>query len=224
MISHHSIGRNHLANPLSGLRLFDIQIRLYHTFTPPFISISHHQGRSAFSGHDHIMHATPNHQQPNTNCQKSSSVQFRRFQSHHIAWAALAVDIAFGIVGLGLFCVSYCITTSILVVYFTHTYLPVLYVFSLQPISNKTKKTTNRLVVSQNQRALHIVFPHQFLDSPEWFGVSTDDFFQVSWWVASAVRLAVGEVTFNVFVCICSCDLVCQFDLMNNCIVYFRVV
>lgn len=37
-----------------------------------------------------------------------------------------------------------------------------------------------KLVVSQNQRALHIVFPHQFLDSPEWFGVSTDDYFQVS--------------------------------------------
>ncbi|KAI9590263.1 hypothetical protein GQX74_008431 [Glossina fuscipes] len=37
-----------------------------------------------------------------------------------------------------------------------------------------------QLVVSQNQRALHIVFPHQFLDSPEWFGVSTDDYFQVS--------------------------------------------
>lgn len=36
------------------------------------------------------------------------------------------------------------------------------------------------MVVSQNQRALHIVFPHQFLDSPEWFGVSTDDYFQVS--------------------------------------------
>ncbi|EEB11347.1 popeye domain containing protein, putative [Pediculus humanus corporis] len=36
------------------------------------------------------------------------------------------------------------------------------------------------LVVSQNGRALHIVFPHQFLDSPEWFGVPTDEFFQVS--------------------------------------------
>ncbi|KAG8251452.1 hypothetical protein J6590_079349 [Homalodisca vitripennis] len=36
------------------------------------------------------------------------------------------------------------------------------------------------LVVSQNGRALHIVFPHQFLDSPEWFGVSTDEYFQVS--------------------------------------------
>ncbi|XP_049845298.1 popeye domain-containing 2-like [Schistocerca gregaria] len=39
---------------------------------------------------------------------------------------------------------------------------------------------TGKLVVSQNGRALHIVFPHQFLDSPEWFGVSTDEFFQVS--------------------------------------------
>ncbi|XP_035904394.1 blood vessel epicardial substance isoform X1 [Anopheles stephensi] len=39
---------------------------------------------------------------------------------------------------------------------------------------------SGKLVVSQNQKALHIVFPHQFLDSPEWFGVSTDDFFQVS--------------------------------------------
>jgi hypothetical protein len=37
-----------------------------------------------------------------------------------------------------------------------------------------------RLVVSQNGRALHIVFAHQFLDSPEWFGVSTDEYFQVS--------------------------------------------
>lgn len=34
--------------------------------------------------------------------------------------------------------------------------------------------------MSQNQKALHIVFPNQFLDSPEYFGVSTDDYFQVS--------------------------------------------
>ncbi|XP_049872758.1 blood vessel epicardial substance-like isoform X2 [Pectinophora gossypiella] len=39
---------------------------------------------------------------------------------------------------------------------------------------------SGKLVVSQNQRALHIVFPHHFLDSPEWFGVSTDEYFQVS--------------------------------------------
>ncbi|XP_075227383.1 popeye domain-containing protein 3-like isoform X2 [Lycorma delicatula] len=39
---------------------------------------------------------------------------------------------------------------------------------------------SGKLVVSQNGRALHIVFPHQFLDSPEWFGVSTDEYFQVS--------------------------------------------
>nr|XP_053604511.1 blood vessel epicardial substance-like isoform X2 [Plodia interpunctella] len=39
---------------------------------------------------------------------------------------------------------------------------------------------SGKLVVSQNQRALHIVFRHHFLDSPEWFGVSTDEHFQVS--------------------------------------------
>ncbi|XKL66585.1 hypothetical protein PGB90_010005 [Kerria lacca] len=39
---------------------------------------------------------------------------------------------------------------------------------------------SGKLVISQQSRALHVVFPHQFLDSPEWFGVSTDDFFQVS--------------------------------------------
>ncbi|CRK90681.1 CLUMA_CG004380, isoform C [Clunio marinus] len=39
---------------------------------------------------------------------------------------------------------------------------------------------SGKFVVSQNQKALHIVFPHQFLDSPEYFGVSTDDYFQVS--------------------------------------------
>lgn len=35
-------------------------------------------------------------------------------------------------------------------------------------------------MVSQGGRALHIVFPHQFLDSPEWFGVSTNELFQVT--------------------------------------------
>eukprot|EP00092_Neocalanus_flemingeri_P001965 GFUD01002097.1.p1 GENE.GFUD01002097.1~~GFUD01002097.1.p1 ORF type:complete len:364 (+),score=117.22 GFUD01002097.1:214-1305(+) len=37
-----------------------------------------------------------------------------------------------------------------------------------------------RLVVSQAGRALHLVTPAQFLDSPEWFGVTTDEYFQVS--------------------------------------------
>ncbi|KAJ8668605.1 hypothetical protein QAD02_010268 [Eretmocerus hayati] len=39
---------------------------------------------------------------------------------------------------------------------------------------------SGKLVVSQNGKALHIVFSHQFLDSPEWFAVSTDESFQVS--------------------------------------------
>ncbi|EDS36025.1 conserved hypothetical protein [Culex quinquefasciatus] len=47
-------------------------------------------------------------------------------------------------------------------------------------LTKRLKIFRNLLVVSQNQKALHIVFPHQFLDSPEWFGVSTDDYFQVS--------------------------------------------
>jgi len=37
-----------------------------------------------------------------------------------------------------------------------------------------------RLVVSQAGRVLHLVTPNQFLDSPEWFGVTTDEYFQVS--------------------------------------------
>ncbi|GIY65805.1 popeye domain-containing protein 3 [Caerostris extrusa] len=39
---------------------------------------------------------------------------------------------------------------------------------------------SGRLVVSQNGHALHIVDSKQFLDSPEWFGVCTNDNYQVS--------------------------------------------
>ena len=34
--------------------------------------------------------------------------------------------------------------------------------------------------MSQAGRVLHLVTPNQFLDSPEWFGVTTDEYFQVS--------------------------------------------
>ncbi|GAB6030387.1 hypothetical protein CHUAL_007265 [Chamberlinius hualienensis] len=37
-----------------------------------------------------------------------------------------------------------------------------------------------RFMVSQDGKPLNMVLPGQFLDSPEWFGMSTDDFFQVS--------------------------------------------
>jgi hypothetical protein len=37
-----------------------------------------------------------------------------------------------------------------------------------------------RLLVSQAGRALHLVTQNQFLDSPEWFGVTTDEYFQVT--------------------------------------------
>ena len=36
------------------------------------------------------------------------------------------------------------------------------------------------MIVSQGGKALHLVNQNQFLDSPEWFGVTTDEFFQVS--------------------------------------------
>ena len=42
------------------------------------------------------------------------------------------------------------------------------------------KNNADRLVVSQAGRVLHLVTPNQFLDSPEWFGVTTDEYFQVS--------------------------------------------
>jgi hypothetical protein len=37
-----------------------------------------------------------------------------------------------------------------------------------------------RLLVSQNGKALHAAVPYHFLDSPEWFGASSDDYFQVT--------------------------------------------
>ena len=39
---------------------------------------------------------------------------------------------------------------------------------------------SGRLLVSQAGRPLHVVSENQFLDSPEWFGVTTDEYFQVS--------------------------------------------
>lgn len=39
---------------------------------------------------------------------------------------------------------------------------------------------SGRLVVSQGGKVLHLVNKNQFLDSPEWFGVTTDEYFQVT--------------------------------------------
>ncbi|XP_055945887.1 blood vessel epicardial substance-like [Argiope bruennichi] len=50
---------------------------------------------------------------------------------------------------------------------------------------------TGRLVVSQNGHALHIVDSKQFLDSPEWFGVCTNDAYQVSITALEACRVLV---------------------------------
>ena len=35
------------------------------------------------------------------------------------------------------------------------------------------------MLVIENGKTLHVLSAMQFLDSPEWFGVSSDDFFQV---------------------------------------------
>ena len=37
-----------------------------------------------------------------------------------------------------------------------------------------------RLEVSQGGQTLHYVTQYEFLDSPEWFGVTTDEYFQVT--------------------------------------------
>lgn len=50
---------------------------------------------------------------------------------------------------------------------------------------------SGRLVVSQHGHALHIVDSKQFLDSPEWFGVCTNDNYQVSITALEECRLLV---------------------------------
>ncbi|XP_035208156.1 blood vessel epicardial substance-like isoform X1 [Stegodyphus dumicola] len=50
---------------------------------------------------------------------------------------------------------------------------------------------SGRLVVSQHGHALHIVDSKQFLDSPEWFGVCTNDNYQVSVTALEECRLLV---------------------------------
>jgi len=47
-------------------------------------------------------------------------------------------------------------------------------------VDSLTLVLTGRFSVSQQGAELHTVTGHQFLDSPEWFGVNTDDYFQVS--------------------------------------------
>ena len=45
--------------------------------------------------------------------------------------------------------------------------------------------------MSQAGRALHLVNKNQFLDSPEWFGVTTDEYFQVEYFKANATLSSV---------------------------------
>ncbi|XP_043209794.1 popeye domain-containing protein 3-like [Amphibalanus amphitrite] len=47
-------------------------------------------------------------------------------------------------------------------------------------VDSLTLVLSGQFVVSQGGKALHVVSRDQFLDSPEWFSVLTDDYFQVS--------------------------------------------
>ncbi|XP_076373448.1 popeye domain-containing protein 3-like isoform X2 [Tachypleus tridentatus] len=50
---------------------------------------------------------------------------------------------------------------------------------------------SGRLIVSQGGHQLHIIDSHQFLDSPEWFGVTSDDCYQVTVTALEESRLIV---------------------------------
>jgi len=47
-------------------------------------------------------------------------------------------------------------------------------------VDSLTLVLSGRFVVSQQNTYLHCVSQNQFVDSPEWFGVSTDEYFQVT--------------------------------------------
>ncbi|XP_035715777.1 blood vessel epicardial substance [Folsomia candida] len=50
---------------------------------------------------------------------------------------------------------------------------------------------SGRLLVTQSGRSLHMIHANQFVDSPEYFGVTTDDLFQVSITAVEESRLLV---------------------------------
>ncbi|XP_064473684.1 blood vessel epicardial substance-like [Ornithodoros turicata] len=75
-------------------------------------------------------------------------------------------------------------------------------IVELRPKENYTVETktvadrlslvlSGRLVVSQRKRALQVVDKHEFLDSPEWFGVCSNDRYQVTMTAVEMCRLLV---------------------------------
>ena len=84
-----------------------------------------------------------------------------------------------------------------------------------------------RLLVSQSGKPLHLVPRHNFVDSPEWFGVAADDLFQISAtaleqtrvliWHRDKLKLILMEEPFlrNVFEHIIARDVVRKLTQVN---------
>ena len=56
------------------------------------------------------------------------------------------------------------------------------------------------MLVLQAGRPLHVVSENQFLDSPEWFGVTTDEYFQVSVNAVIIITIAIIIIIVIIFV------------------------
>lgn len=66
--------------------------------------------------------------------------------------------------------------------------------YSLEGVSRADRLTlvlAGRLLASQNGRGLQIVDKHEFLDSPEWFGVCSTDYYQVTTTALEKCRVVV---------------------------------
>ncbi|XP_015792564.1 popeye domain-containing protein 3 [Tetranychus urticae] len=59
------------------------------------------------------------------------------------------------------------------------------------PVDKLSLLVSGRLAVLKNGRALHLIDGHQFIDSPEWFGVSSSDAYQVTIVALEECRLIV---------------------------------
>lgn len=59
------------------------------------------------------------------------------------------------------------------------------------PVDKLSLLINGRLAVLKNGRTIHIIDGHQFIDSPEWFGVGTSDSYQVTIVALEECRLIV---------------------------------
>ncbi|XP_053212946.1 popeye domain-containing protein 3-like isoform X2 [Panonychus citri] len=59
------------------------------------------------------------------------------------------------------------------------------------PVDKLSLLLSGRLAILKNGRAIHLIDGHQFIDSPEWFGVGTSDAYQVTIVALEECRLIV---------------------------------